>query len=618
MIIEFDHIKIAQFGAITNEVELSFADLGQGVHFVQGLNNVDRRLGSNGASKSTIFNAMSWCLYGKTLAGLRGTDVIPWETKLKPDVTVKIWTGDGDSLKSKKIRRSTITNGLWINGKVVNQETIDDLLQLSFDTFCNTIALGQSADLFFDLKATAKMDILSDALNLDRWDERSARAKKAVQKLDTALLSFLQQSVALEAALLDQRETLTTLKNKSADWEGERADAEEARAKRIRQTEKLLNDAENEFATHDLNYDNAETELRHAQTKLDEITATMTTLSGENAAHVARRDDLRIRLTTMSEDVRRFGKAGDCPVCGSQMSKAHKAKHIREMEDAIEKLNDDLAAETLAHNKSKIKFGAAEVSASKWVQSVREFRRKGNDAVDSRARAETKCSMHKATLASLKDKRTQSDNAENPFSDMIAKVRDMIRDNKRQQAENKTASDATERNLTYTKYWVEGFKNIRLHMLQEMLDEYQAVTQTMLPQIGLDGWSVNYAIERETKSGSVSTGLTVTITKPGYTKPVKWEAWSGGEKQRLRLIGAVALSETLLRRAGVECDLMIFDEPTRHLSPEGVLETMDFLIERGREGNTILYIDHAAPMTNRFASTVLVTKDEKGVRIDVK
>lgn len=108
----------------------------------------------------------------------------------------------------------------------------------------------------------------------------------------------------------------------------------------------------------------------------------------------------------------------------------------------------------------------------------------------------------------------------------------------------------------------------------------------------------------------------MTILKPDLAKAVRWESWSGGEGQRLRIVGAIALSQVLLRRAGIECDLLILDEPTRHLSREGVRDVVDYLIDLGRD-RQVFYCDHTAIENARFASTITVTRSHKGVTLDV-
>jgi DNA repair exonuclease SbcCD ATPase subunit len=177
--------------------------------------------------------------------------------------------------------------------------------------------------------------------------------------------------------------------------------------------------------------------------------------------------------------------------------------------------------------------------------------------------------------------------------------------------------DKTSRAIERTKYWVKGFPLVKLYLLQDVLEELQEVTQNILPDVGLDGWMVEYDIERETKTGSVATGLNVRILKPGTSKAVKWESWSGGENQRLLIAGALALSEVLLRHAGIECDMIVLDEPTRHMSKEGVNNLVDHLVSMGRD-RQVFYCDHMAIESSRFAHVITITKDAKGSRIDVQ
>lgn len=174
-----------------------------------------------------------------------------------------------------------------------------------------------------------------------------------------------------------------------------------------------------------------------------------------------------------------------------------------------------------------------------------------------------------------------------------------------------------ERRITRTSYWIDGFKQIRLQLVQDALAHMQNVTNSLLPQFGLEGWLVEYATERETKAGKISQGLTVTILKPGMKKGVKWESWSGGEGQRLLIAGALAFSQVILERSGIECDFLVLDEPTRHMSREGVSDTVDALLEWSRDKQTF-YTDHQAIESNRFTSVVTITKDEHGSRIDVQ
>jgi DNA repair exonuclease SbcCD ATPase subunit len=616
VIIEFDSVRIKDFGVFVDE-SLDLHALGLGLHFVKGDNQVDP-LGSNGSGKTTIWNAVVWCLTGKTIDGLKGPDVIPWERpKAKPEVTVTVYKGSKESdLKRFIVKRSTVTNGLWINGKVVAQERVDELIGLTWEIICHTITLGQGQDLFFDLKPTAKMALLSEALQLDRWGDRSKRASKTVSKLESAIAGLAVKLADAERSTQDARDTIADLKARSEDWERDRNKATDKRDRAIKVLQTQLEVAEVKWGEYDLAYDGAETELRAAERTLDKENPKLVAMKGELARASA---ELIVKAEALDELEAKKKKGmkagGTCESCGQPITVQGNRKHVAELTKKIDALDADIATRKQQLKALTAVRNKQEALCEGLAKQVSMFREKANNVVDDRARAEKSVIELKAGITQLRT--MTSEEQENPYTEVLQRARDQLKNYKALIAETEDLINASERKKARVAYWVEGFKNVRLYLIQEVLEELEAVTQTLLGQIGLGSWEVHYAMERETKTGNLSTGLTVTIHKAGHDKGVRWESWSGGEGQRLRLIGAMALSEVLLRRAGVECDMMVIDEPTQHVSPEGVRDIADFLIERGRN-TQIFYVDHQVVESNLFASTIMVTKTPQGAHIEVR
>jgi DNA repair exonuclease SbcCD ATPase subunit len=172
------------------------------------------------------------------------------------------------------------------------------------------------------------------------------------------------------------------------------------------------------------------------------------------------------------------------------------------------------------------------------------------------------------------------------------------------------------RAMERTKFWVKGFKDIRLLVIEEVLQELELTSNAMLAEVGLVDWRISYVIERETKAGTTSRGLNVSILSPKSRDAVKWESWSGGEGQRLRMVGALALSEVLLDHVGIQPDFEVLDEPTQHLSAEGVRDLCDFLAVRAEQlERRTFYIDHMAVESAQFSSTTTIEKDADGSHI---
>ena len=139
-------------------------------------------LETNGAGKSTIWNALTWCLFGKTVDGLRGPDVVPWENGGRPLVTVQVDLDDAPH----QVQRGANPNKLNFDGTDIDQIALLRKLGMNYETFTHTQILGQdrqASPLFFDLPPREKLQLFTDALDLERWDKRSKAADDAAKAL---------------------------------------------------------------------------------------------------------------------------------------------------------------------------------------------------------------------------------------------------------------------------------------------------------------------------------------------------------------------------------------------------------------------------------------------------
>jgi len=614
----FDALEIVSFKAYRDPARIPLERMGLGLWFVKGTNLVSPRLGSNGAAKSTIFDCLSWVLYGRSIGGHRTPDMKGWHEGAKPpEASLTISAGPTMSeLDRYVIRRKGVSNGLWLDGKVVSQETIDRLIGLSFANFLHTIVLGQGKALFFDLTATEKMDVLSETLNLNKWDDRIGRARKKATTLESDRTRVDADYQSCLRSIEKAEDAIEDLKVKSRAWENERADADEVKRRTILDLEKQLEKHQRNLGDADLAFDSAETELRHSQASLDQAQADAR-VHINALANAKARLDAAVRAENDLIVKREKHQDGDaCSYCGTKLNakamKAHLNSILDELDEA--KARTDAARDKV--EAAKKLDNEARAREDQHATDIRKFRNASNDAVDARTRAQGNVNRVKAELDAYKKVRTENEEKLNPYAALVATARLDLNNAKADKAALSKKLSKLDKRIGLTRYWIDGFKQVRLYLIDEVLAELEGVTQTLLSSVGLDSWRVRYDIDKETKTGTVKPGLNVSIFQPEFDRAVKWELFSGGEAQRLRLIGAVALSEVLLRRAGVKCELLVLDEPTRHLSPEGVRDTADFLIDRATR-QQVFYIDHQAVDTNRMAGVLKVTRDENGARVSL-
>lgn len=92
---------------------------------------------------------------------------------------------------------------------------------------------------------------------------------------------------------------------------------------------------------------------------------------------------------------------------------------------------------------------------------------------------------------------------------------------------------------------------------------------------------------------------------------VAWDrptsALSGGQKQRLGLAGVLAM----------EPGLLLLDEPTANLDPDGVIEVRDAVVRAAEEyGSTLIVVEHRVPVWAEYVDRVIVLRPQGGISHD--
>ena len=167
-----------------------------------------------------------------------------------------------------------------------------------------------------------------------------------------------------------------------------------------------------------------------------------------------------------------------------------------------------------------------------------------------------------------------------------------------------------EAELAQAQYWIDGFKSVRLFLVEECVHFLEVETNNALTHLGLLDWRVRFDLQRETKDGAISKGFSVMIYSPNNAKEVPWEVWAGGETQRLRLAGALALSSLILNVKGTSSNILLVDEPSAHLDADGMADTLDALQHYAQHTRKQIWlVDHRSLDYGNFKDTVVVEKD---------
>lgn len=617
MKLEFGDLTLSGFRSFRDEQIFELGQLRSGLYFLRGDNLKEPRLESNGAGKSSLCEAFVWCGYGTTSAGLKNPDIKPWQHKRGMQTLVQLKGKlDGDHFA---MTRQHDPNSFGVVGiGDYTDDTAASLFRMNVDLFTNTIVMGQGRPLFFDMPPRDKMQLFVDCLELDRWDNRSTAAAMRVAEVDREAGNAAADIARLEVNLTQMSEWLKSATTKADEWEAVRArrlDDTEAELKVVRKDFTKVKQLSNEA---DLANESASLDLKSMQQDIDKMVNRLSAKDQIIAEKTAQKEAKSAEIARLARDIDAFGNGTDCPICNQPVKGTVVDKHIREVKAKIKAIRDNIIDRADDLKKLQEAADALDKQIKATRQTLRDKQIKADEAQAKKelhapraAELSLKITMLEATL-------TAGEREANPHQDEVSKLR---RETTKLKADIKQAQidlDALRRAVERNRFWIKGFKDIRLLAIEDVLGELELMTNSSLTEMGLVDWSVRYAIERETKSGKMSRGLNVLIQSPSNAVPVKWECWSGGEGQRLRLCGALALSDVLLNHAGIQPDFEILDEPTKSLSAEGVEDLIDFLADRSKQlQRRTLYVDHMAIESTRFRDVITIVKDANGSRIEL-
>jgi DNA repair exonuclease SbcCD ATPase subunit len=611
MKLEFLSQVMVNFKAFTGHHRVTWNSVG--VTLLLGVNQLDPELIANGAGKSTIFDAWSWCLFGRTPRNVRNPGVAPWGKAIG-------WKDNGTMVGLEinidgvphKIERRTDPNRLLWDGEDIDQEKLEAKIGMNFELATNTVLLPQGRPLFFDRTPEQKMDLFTETLGTERWDERS---KKAAERRDEAEAKLHKLAIERAGELTALEEVTAELKRARIDaeqWELQSSKNKRTLQEDIKQLEKQLEQAELRYGNAKLAEDSAGTELKALRAEssklLDDFRAAA---RGVDQAKLAIEHAERQARICMQE-LASLRKSKVCPTCGQPVKPSNLVEHMAELQNKRDEYEEIIRTGTpkqliaLVENNKK--------RAELINKHLAEF-----EAKEDKARSEVALYMPAVLrlTADVKNMRKQlQDSSTNPHHDRIRRLQE--RDKKINEFLKSIAKDLAlaQVQIERAKIWVRGFKDIKLQLINDVLGELQLVTNAMLISVGLSGWQVRYDIEKELKSGDTKRVFNVEIASTASKGFVRWESWSGGESERLKLIGALALSDVLLAKAGVETNLEILDEPAKYWSAPSVESLSAFLAERARQtGKSIYLVEHQAAESSHFANTLTVIKDAKGAYI---
>ena len=189
-----NRLSIQNFLSIKSiDLELS----NQGLVLIKGKNLDNDAIDNNGSGKSSIVESLVYALYGRTIRGLKGDDVVNNVTKKNTKIFLDLVDDQGDEYRIARYRKHHVNknrsmlyrNGVDITPRSENalNEYIVDLLQMDYVTFTSSILYTAESFKFTSATDAEMKSTFDKMLGLDVFSNCLEIAKSRLKDVETSI-----------------------------------------------------------------------------------------------------------------------------------------------------------------------------------------------------------------------------------------------------------------------------------------------------------------------------------------------------------------------------------------------------------------------------------------------
>lgn len=600
----FKSLKIRNFLSFGDKEQQVQLDK-QGLVLLSGINKDDPNTTSNGSGKSSLIDALIWCLYGVTLRGYEGDDVINLRTGKNCSVELYLESKSSVYLisRSRKLEYhapstlQVIQVGSFVGHPGVDltkssiRETqeylIENVLGMRLNTFLNVVVFGQTRQYRFALLSDAEQkELLEDTLSLQTYVQAYKKAKDVVDVLQERrnkardLLRYTENT--LRGHVQDQEEYVQA----QASFDANKAKNVKIKARELRSLQ-----GEHVGMYNPVNPD----KYKEDQETLKNVTEQYQYF--QNRYVQSSNDFYRAEQEYKKVVEKRQQLKDHCPTCGQKTSATVEKEWVAktntaydERQEALKIKNSD--QENLDHfRKEKNKREAA-------VQEQTDLLTQYNS---DKSRIVQQITQAKIALQTAQDQVS-------PYQELLSHLERTIIQEQRKIQRLQQRINKLDRSLEYYNFWLQAFssKGIRPMIIATALPELNALVSEYIADLTEGNTKIEFNTQSVLKSGKTIERFSVDVcSKYGAST---YAGHSAGERAKIDLCIGLALQTFVIQRTGISSNISFFDEITESLDDSGTEKVLDLITRIASKRESVFIITHIESFKALIPGSLVVQK----------
>ena len=536
-------------------------------------NNTNLIIGTNGAGKSTILDALTFVLFNKPFRKINKPQLVNSVTEKNCLVEIEFSNNNREYMVRRGIKPNVFD--IEVDGKLLdkrgddrdNQVTLEDnILKVNYKSFTQIVILGSSTFVpFMQLPAAHRRDVIEDLLDIRVFSTMAGilRDKMRVIRDDLKLLELKKTSLKEKAEM--QARFIDDVTKRGEEHIDEKR--EDIKTKM--------------FSKNELSQENIEvlTEIEALTARLEELND-----AGDKLRKLGGlRGKIQQKISTLTKNHKFFSDNTSCPTCTQDIDEDLKSKKIDE----------------LTKDAKKLKKGFKELEETIAAEEARE-----NEFTEA----------SKELLVLNKKVSTNNINSIN-FEKSITRLEGEI-ESIRDSINSQTESKAELKNMvSKLKESSDGISNLKEEMsnhqfVSELLKDGGVKTSIIKKYIPLINKHVNKYLQMMEFyiNFNLDEEFNETVVSPIHER-FSYASFSEGEKMRIDLALLFTWREVARVRNSVNTNLLIMDEVfDSSLDGFGTEEFLKIIRYVVKDAN-IFIISHKTELHERFDSVLRFEKE---------
>jgi DNA repair exonuclease SbcCD ATPase subunit len=548
------------------------------VNFIKNKTNLI--VGTNGAGKSTILDALCFSLFGRSFRKINKSQLINTVNEKDCFVEVEFSTGTSEWKIVRGIKPNIFE--IYCNNKIIDQVSaaVDQqkwleqtVLKMNYKSFTQIVILGSSAFIpFMQLPTSHRREVIEDLLDIKIFSSMNIVIKEKIRKIRDEIKTLELKKESLFDKVEMQKNFIEELENRGNE--------------NINENKKKIISLDNEVMLHIKENSLYEEDIFKYTKEQEEVTGALEKLKKLEVL----KGKISQKILTITDEHKFFNENMVCPTCTQEIDE----------EFRINKIND-------AQNKAKeLQSGYKELEEAIKEEEERErqftlLSKEITKLTHEVSRNNTKISGCQKQIRELENQiQTFTNQLKNRNSEH--KKLELFQENLHETYDQLAIKRDS---INYYDFAYELLKDggVKSKIIKKYLP---LINQQVNRYLQMMDFYINFTLDEEFNE----------IVQSPIHEDFSYASFSEGEKQRIDLALLFTWREVARMKNSVNCNLMIldeiFDSSLDSTGTEDFLKIIKYVV---KDAN-IFVISHKIGMEDKFESVLKFTKVKGFSRMD--